>query len=159
VSNQNNMRPTIQATPITLPPWLREQQNDLVVAADPSIVVEGYEADIDGMAEAILQDIGAVELSMMTRYDSLDGNRMVYSAVSTRSRLPQYSANNLMGQPSSALTANSQDFLNSAHYVQGELNRGYALDGEPTSLDMNIQVATSADIVPFSTSAQVYEVN
>lgn len=151
-------RQDISPTPLT-GSWRLQPNNDsIVVAADPSIVVEGYDPDIDVMADLILQDIGAVELSMMTRYDSLDGARMAYSPIPTKSRLVPYSVNNLMGQPNSALAASGQDFLNSSHYVEGEVNRGYALNGEPPSLDMNIQVATSADVVPFSTSGEVYEV-
>ncbi len=148
----------ISPTPISVP-WTRPpNENSLAVAADRSLLIEGYEPDIDVMADLILQNIGAVELSLMTRYDSLDGARMAYSPLTTKSRLPQYSVNNLMGQPNSALSASGQDLLNTSHYVQGELPRGYALEGEPPAVSMDIQVAVTADVVPFSVTGEVYEV-
>lgn len=149
----------IYPTPASMPVLNAYKPNDLVVAADPDIVVEGRnDFEIDSMADAILQDIGAVELSMMTRYDSLDGDAMVYSPIVSKSRQMPYSSNNLMGQPNSALTANGKSYLNSSHYVQGEINRGYQLDGEPDNLDMDIQIAVVADVVPFSVDGEVYEV-
>lgn len=149
----------ISPTPISIPPWIQDSSQDIAVAADKSLVVDGYDStDVDIMADMILQDIGAVELSMITRYDSLDGVKMVYSPIAARTRMVLYSANNLLGQPYSTLHSNGIDVLNSAHYVDGELNRGYQLSNEPPSLDMNIQVASTADIVPFSTSGEVYEV-
>lgn len=147
----------ISPVPIGVPPWLQKPTDPAAVVADPSFVVEGYgNFDVDTMAEITLQEIGAVELSMLTRYDSLDGVQMAYSPLVSRTRMISYSANNLMGQPNSLLTGNGQDALNSAHYVNGEINRGY--DIVDTPLDMDIQVAVNADIVPFSTTGEVYEV-
>lgn len=149
----------ISPTPITQPPWKTPGTPDTAVAADQSIIVDGYNSvDVDAMADMILQDIGAVELSMITRYDSLDGASMVYSPISSRTRLVQYSANNLLGLANSVLNANGTDFLNSTHYVDGEINRGYQLGSVPPELEMEIEVAIVADAVPFNISGEVYDV-
>lgn len=145
--------------PITVPPWLKQGSDDKAVAADPSLTVKGFSSEeTDVLAGIVLETIGAVELSMITRYDSLDGVKMAYSAVPTVSRMAKYSASNLMGYPSSMLSANGQGSANAAHYIQGEISNGYELSEMPTGLELDIQVATSGDVVPFSATGNAYEV-
>lgn len=150
----------LNATPISTAPWTTHPTTSPAVAADPDLTVESSaDIGIDIMEDLILHEIGAVELSKLLRYDTLSGGDVVYSPISTTNRILNYSANSLLGQESSAITANGLSVMNSIHYVEGETSRGYSLERILPEQDMQIQVAIFGDIVPFkSTTAPAVEV-
>jgi hypothetical protein len=150
----------IYSTPITTTPWRVAGNASPAVNADPALVVEGLtDIDVDTMADLILQDIGAVELSKLLRYDSFENMQVAYSPVSSQNRMLSYRANSLIGQENSLLTANGTSALSTTNYIDGEINRGYELGYTPSEFDVEIQVAISGDVVPFNTSqGEVLEV-
>lgn len=150
----------VSATPISTAPWTATPTSSPAVAADPDLTVESStDIGVDIMEDLILHEIGAVELSKLLRYDTLGGEEVVYSPVSTTNRVVNYSANNLLGQETSALVSNGLSIMNSIHYVDGETSRGYSLERILPEQDMQIQVAIFGDIVAFkSTTAPAVEV-
>jgi len=154
----------VYAKPVQTAPWQKLPNPTVVVAADPDLVLESYSnVDVDVMAELILEDIGGVELSRILRYDSLDGVNVTYSPITKRSRVKPYHSNNLLGQEFSRLVANGSNSLNVVRYLEGETSRGISLNAEPPETLVEVQVALSADWVPFSatnnTKLQVAEVS